>query len=1031
MNKVLMVCGLLFFMVAERSIAADSVDVYFVYKPTANPAIVYLPGEFNNWANNSSGNISPDPRWNMTKDLPSGTWYKRVRLQVGGAPGGRVPGAYQYKFNEGGCSSCWLNDPLNQHINVADNSNSFVVVKDPTIYHLLPNQRHPLVSTGTPLISAYVFPKVGGAVDTSLLSLTIDGTVYTGIGEYYNSATQQLSFLPPALPDGGHTVILNAGTNADTVTFTTQGGFARLLNESPFTTWKANWVLNGLVDDTSAVSATIVRNGTDTFPVPVVNRNISAGIPLIEGPNVFTLIADSAGTAKVSSPVTFVRKVNHRPNAMITLGGYIDSLNQVRLNAGTSTDPDSNQTAALTFLWSADPDNPEVVPGIDGATDEHLIFTPPRTPGEYYVRLIAADPGGNRDTTRNYFVVRNDGFAYYPDSTSLPAWAQKARVYFLYPKAASSAGTINASALLLPSIRDLGFNVIWMMPVMKNASPIDNNYGTGYNIVDFYSVAPEYGTNQDFGNFVSQAHALGLKVILDVTPNHTSRFHPWSADAHTFKRNSPYWNWYQHQPIPNSDNGLGQSVDADSFWYYSGYSDQLLNFNWTDLDARTEMTNVYLWWIKEFGIDGYRFDSYWGPHLRYGEQYMGRPVRDALRHLKPDILLLAETDGTGPGTETNYADYSGGGGAGGVDAAYDFKLYHNEIPGFYTNGTNTFTLQGDIDNAGYYPGPNALYMRFMESQDEDRIVYFYSGSPAWSLDATTTFRRTMPMASVIFTAPGFPMLWNGQEVGWGYGINGSKEARARSVINWNYQGRSLLAPHYQKLASIRGQFPAFTQHKRDTNHDGAVTSADTTDFVPLVTNTGIYSFLRPYPDQNGLVLVNFTSSGTGVTVNMGDKLKFRGGLQDSSIYYLNDVYGNRRDTVRGWMLKSDLLLSVAAYGTRIITVSTTQDSVVIPNPILAVDPIDPVFPREFRLGQNFPNPFNPQTTIQYSLGKGGFVTLKVYDILGRLVTTPVREFQEPGEHVVELNGSTLPSGMYFYRLSASGRSEVKKMLLLR
>jgi glycosidase len=235
----------------------------------------------------------------------------------------------------------------------------------------------------------------------------------------------------------------------------------------------------------------------------------------------------------------------------------------------------------------------------------------------------------------------------------------------------SDAGTLNAAAQRLSIIHDMGFNIIWMMPVMVNAYPINNQGGPGYNIIDFYNVAPEYGTNQDFKNFVSQAHSLGMKVILDVTPNHTSRFHPWSADAHANKQKSPYWNWYEHTLIPHNTNGLGQMLDADGFNYYSGFSDQLLNYNWTDIDARAEMISVYKYWIKEFGIDGYRFDVYWGPHRRYGEQYMGKPVRDALKHIKPNILLLAEDDGTGVGTETIYADYSSGGINGGVDAAYD------------------------------------------------------------------------------------------------------------------------------------------------------------------------------------------------------------------------------------------------------------------------------------------------------------------------------------------------------------------------
>ena len=117
-------------------------------------------------------------------------------------------------------------------------------------------------------------------------------------------------------------------------------------------------------------------------------------------------------------------------------------------------------------------------------------------------------------------------------------------------------------------------------------------------------------------------------------------------------------------------------------------------------------------------------------------------------------------------------------------------------------------------------------MRFMESQDEDRIVYLYSG--AFALDAPTTFRRTMPVATVLFTAPGLPMLWNGQEVGWGYGIGGAKEARARSIIDWQYQGRSVLSPHYQRLATLRGQFPAFTAPKLDTDGNGTVNAAGST-----------------------------------------------------------------------------------------------------------------------------------------------------------------------------------------------------------
>ena len=99
--------------------------------------------------------------------------------------------------------------------------------------------------------------------------------------------------------------------------------------------------------------------------------------------------------------------------------------------------------------------------------------------------------------------IKSDGSLENSTVATNPEWAKRARVYFLFPKAFTQAGTISAAALRLQYIKNMGFNVIWMMPVMKNASPINQGSGPGYNITDFYNVAPEYGTNQDFKDFVS------------------------------------------------------------------------------------------------------------------------------------------------------------------------------------------------------------------------------------------------------------------------------------------------------------------------------------------------------------------------------------------------------------------------------------------------------------------------------------------------------------------------------------------------
>jgi hypothetical protein len=88
-------------------------------------------------------------------------------------------------------------------------------------------------------------------------------------------------------------------------------------------------------------------------------------------------------------------------------------------------------------------------------------------------------------------------------------------------------------------------------------------------------------------------------------------------------------------------------------------------------------------------------------------------------------------------------------------------------------------------------------------------------------------------------------------------------------------------------------------------------------------------------------------------------------------------------------------------------------------------------PTSYSLVQNFPNPFNPTTTIQFSLPQAGDVSLKIYNLLGEEVKTLVNEYKEIGNHSVQFNANNLASGIYFYRLQAENFVETKKMILLK
>lgn len=973
-------------------------------------------------------------------------WTRNARLRVGGQIGGGVPGAYQYKLYYTGAST-WPNDPLNHHVNAVDNNNSFLYIKDPTIYHLIPNQRQGTVSTGTPTITAFIFPKVGAAIDTSTIQVNIDGTTYAGIGGSYNIGTKQLSFtVPSTLSNGGHTMVLRVGTNmgglnADTVTFVSQAGFVQITTQGGFPTRNPTRTIRGIVQNPSIYLVRIVRNNTDTTVVTTLSGAYSATVNLVEGLNSFRALVDSNGTWVSSSPVTFTYLVNHAPTALIT---YQDQGSTIQLQATGSTDPDPGQTQTLAFSWSEDPANPALIGGINGSTASTITVDRPTPPGEYYFGLIATDVNGNRDTTRNYFTVRTSQPIAIPTLASVPQWVREGRLYEMFFKSHTPQGTINAALPDLNRIAAMGYNIIWLMPVMRNHFPINNGGGPGYDIVDFYTVAPEYGTNLDLRNFIARAHQFGIKVILDITPNHSSAGHPFALDARTFRQDSRYWPYYQHQFITYSGGvGLGQLSEAmtsDGFVYYGAFSDELLNLNYADLDLRQEMLNVHKYWIQDVGVDGYRLDVYWGPHIRAnspngGEDEFGRPLRQLLKHIKPDIHLLGEATGVGPGTERIYADNLDARGPGGVESAYDWPLngfnhdgnLWTQLASSRVNGLDQ-KLRNNSSNLGmgFLPGPNSYFMRFIENHDEDRAIYLFGRQ---GVDPDSIARqRTMAYSTAVLLAVGMPEVYSGQEVGWGLGIT-NFDQRRRGVINWSGLQGQILMPHYQKLAQIRKQFTPFTTQK----------------MVRATTNVpGVYAYTRPSSGFNGIVVTNL--DGVPATVNVS-LTAFSSppnveGITDGVPYYASDLYnGYVADTVIFGGGQATLRLNLPAYGSSVLILSDSVRTLSLP-PLTDVDEDrSPHLPEEFVLEQNYPNPFNPTTTIKLQVPSLQIVSLKVYDVLGREVATVVEQELPAGTYTViwdgrNSSGTLVGTGVYFYRMTApgtkrSGSTLVKKMLLLK
>lgn len=138
----------------------------------------------------------------------------------------------------------------------------------------------------------------------------------------------------------------------------------------------------------------------------------------------------------------------------------------------------------------------------------------------------------------------------------------------------------------------------------------------------------------------------------------------------------------------------------------------------------------------------------------------------------------------------------------------------------------------------------------------------------------------------------------------------------------------------------------------------------------------------------------------------------------------------------GWFVP-DSLQNTSNYKIMVSSVSDTSlhsisdNSFNFGNSVTGIENSDGTLPYEYSLKQNYPNPFNPSTTIQYSIPKRSLVTLRVYDMLGRLVTTLVNSEKAAGNYNVNFNASNLASGVYFYRISAGNFNMTRKLILLK
>lgn len=197
-------------------------------------------------------------------------------------------------------------------------------------------------------------------------------------------------------------------------------------------------------------------------------------------------------------------------------------------------------------------------------------------------------------------------------------WWQKTTIYQIYPRSFKDTnndgiGDLGGIISKLDYIKDLGFETIWISPFFSSPQR-----DWGYDVADYYSIAPEYGDMSDVYELIKQIHQRKMRVLIDLVMNHTSEQHPWFQESRR-DQNNPKRDWYiwrdgrDARPPNNWKSIVGKSgwnYDPGSDqWYYASFLSDQPDLNYRNPEVKEMMFNVARYWLDK-GIDGFRLDLF-------------------------------------------------------------------------------------------------------------------------------------------------------------------------------------------------------------------------------------------------------------------------------------------------------------------------------------------------------------------------------------------------------------------------------------
>ena len=339
-----------------------------------------------------------------------------------------------------------------------------------------------------------------------------------------------------------------------------------------------------------------------------------------------------------------------------------------------------------------------------------------------------------------------------------PEWTKSATIYEVNIRQYTPEGTFTAFEKHLPRLKEMGVDILWIMPV--NPIGVKNRKGTlgsEYSVKDYYGVNPEFGTMDDFKHLVNAAHAMGFHLILDWVANHSSWDNALVAQ---------HPDWY----IKNREGNFEPTPWRDY--------DDIIDFDYSQPGLRRYMTNAMKYWLKTTDIDGFRCDVAAFVPLDFWEN-----ARKELDKIKP-IFMLAEAADRDLHKKA-------------FDMTYSWLLWDN-LHAITTKGGSVDALTGGYiaEHVSIWPY-NAYRMNFIDNHDKN----------AWEGTQYSNFGKGLQAAIVLTgTMEGMPMIYSGQEAG----LNRSLPFFEKDTLQWK---PDTIGAIYTKLFHLKHNHPALWNGK--------------------------------------------------------------------------------------------------------------------------------------------------------------------------------------------------------------------------